>query len=301
MPSAGDRGHQAAAALAGAALASATLCAAALGATPPSGTQAAAAASLVLAASIALASAAVARASGAPALAVAVTASGSQLSGAVAGLMGWPHSEPSWLMALTSSWLAATTLKAGVSAHDHGTWWAASLPMGIIVGSKDATSCAWRSPEGDVRTWAAPPGRLAALAALWTMTAQGVLWPLAHGKRPRLSSLRRTHAAEHIAVLEAAGEHRVHHITPFCGGTVTAIALPICLLAAAAAPPGARGAAAAWAAMTALVRPRGSPCNPQPPVAARPRPVAATPHHRCPGPGRPGTGPGRGKRMPLAH
>ena len=252
MPATGDTGYQTAAVLAAAALCSATLCAAALGAAPPSGTQAAAAASLILAASIALASTAVVRASGGPALAVAVTAAGSQLSGAAAGLMGWPHSEPSWLMALTSSWLATTALKAGISTHDRGVWWAASLPTGIIVGNRGVTSCAWRSPDGEIHTWTAPPGRLAVPAALWTMTTQAALSPLLRGKRPRLVNLRRTHGAEHIAVLQAAGEPQVSHITPFCGGVVTAIALPICLLAAAAAPPGARGAAAAWAIMTGL-------------------------------------------------
>jgi len=173
-----------------------------------------------------------------------------------AGALKWPHSHASWIFAAASAWLAAQLahLSSAARLAEGAITSAQSLPLGIIVSARHATSCSWLDPSGNVRTRTGPGGLRGAFAALWTLLQEALLRPALSGKVPRLCNVRRLHAAEHLAVLAAREGHRVDPhklsgspVTPLCGGTVAALAIPAYVLATAVSPPGALSMAMLWA------------------------------------------------------
>jgi hypothetical protein len=132
---------------------------------------------------------------------------------------------------------------------------ALSLPVGVLVSARTAVGIAWRDQEGTIRRQRIPGASL--LRAVSALIGRSVITPLRNGQRPRWFSLRRLHGAEHQVMVAAwdgcptdddtlAG---ISPITPRCGGTLLALAVPLTLVAAVFAPNGPAGwAGAAWAA-----------------------------------------------------
>jgi len=205
-------------------------------------------AALFLAAASAACAAAASRRRDLLASAVPFAAASAVACGISAGALQWPHSEGSWLFAAASAWLAAQLahLSSAARLGEGAITGAQSLPLGVIVFARHATSCAWQDPSGTVRTWTGPPGLRGAFAALSVLLRETLL----SRRAPKLCNVRRLHAAEHIAVLAATSRtHRlpVSPVTPFCGGTVAALAIPAYLLATMASPPEAHTMAMLWA------------------------------------------------------
>jgi hypothetical protein len=194
------------------------------------------------------------------ATAAALAAGAGIACGISAGTLRWPSSDASWVFAASYAWLAAQTAHLTVAARTQGgpIRGAQTFPAGIVVYGSAASSCAWMRPDGTVGAWAGPPGIRGAALAAWVLLREGFLRPLFRLRKPRLFSVRRLHAAEHLAVLAAMKGQTPEPaslcgspITPLCGGTIAGIALPLYLLASAAAPKTSHAMALLWATCAA--------------------------------------------------
>lgn len=217
-------------------------------------------ASLFLACAAASCSAAAARKPDLLISAAALAAGTGVACGISAGSLRWPSSDASWLFATAGAWLAAQTAHLAAAARCTASpiRGAQSLPTGVIVYGTRLTACAWLDTGGSVRTWTGPAGPRGVLQAVWILTRETFVAPVLHRRPPKLLDLRRLHAAEHLAVLAAIQGNpanpdaiRGNPITPLCGGTIAALALPAYLLALVATPAGSQAMALLWSVCAA--------------------------------------------------
>lgn len=212
-------------------------------------------ASLFLACAAASCSAAAARKPDLLISAAALAAGTGVACGISAGILRWPSSDASWLFATAGAWLAAQTAHLAAAARCAASpiRGAQSLPTGVIVYGTRLTACAWLDTSGSIRTWTGPAAVRGALKAIWTLARETVIVPVLRRRTPRLLNVRRLHAAEHLAVLAAIQGKPTdgNPITPLCGGTIAALALPVYLLALVATPTRSHAMALLWAVCTA--------------------------------------------------
>lgn len=188
--------------------------------------------------------------------AAALAAATATACGIAAGAARWPGSELGWLFALMYSWLAAQMAHLSTASRPLAgpILGAQTLPTGILVYGTHRTSCAWIGPDGAVHTASYPSGLAGTMRAWATLHREALIRPLLARQRPALLSVRSLHAAEHLAVLEATRgcvpdpeTLSGNPITPMCGGTIAAIALPTYAAVSTISPPFLQAAALLWA------------------------------------------------------
>lgn len=188
--------------------------------------------------------------------AAAVAAGAAASCGMAAGELRWPTSDAGWLFALTYAWLSVQVahLAAALRPGAGPILAAQTLPYGLVVYGASRTCCAWLRPDGAIATALFPAGLAGSLQAHLALASHALLAPLVRLRRPVLLNVRRLHAAEHLAVLEAMKggvpeppKLRGNPITPLCGGTVAAIAMPAYAAVSVMSPPSSQAVALLWA------------------------------------------------------